>query len=174
MKKIICVLVIFFSMVAQSEVRADLSNAVSSVVSTVVSTGKDVIRGIKDGIDSGRKDGKSIDEAFLINDKDQFEKNIKANVLALSKTDNGYKVTVALKNETEKMVRLTNLHEKKALQLIDTDGFVVFSQGPFDDINIPKQTAVKSHFFFDTDGTPKILKIYESEITISNEIISAL
>ena len=126
MKKLIFVLGLLVGMVSYSEENSNVTKAVSSVVSGVVSTGKNVLKGVKEGIDTGRKDGTSIDNAFIIYDREQFEKNIKAEVLSVTKDQDEYKVTVALKNETEQMVRLTNLNEQKSLQLLDTDGFSVF------------------------------------------------
>lgn len=171
MKKLIFVLGLLVGMVSYSEENSNVTKAVSSVVSGVVSTGKNVLKGVKEGIDTGRKDGTSIDNAFIIYDRDQFEKNIKAEVLSVTKDQEEYKVTVALKNETEQMVRLTNLNEQKSLQLLDTDGFSVFSLCPVGDISIPKKSAVKSNFRFPADGTPQILKIYESEIKINPGVI---
>ena len=171
MKKLIFVLGLLVGMVSYSEENSNVTKAVSSVVSGVVSTGKNVLKGVKEGIDTGRKDGTSIDNAFIIYDRDQFEKNIKAEVLSVTKNQEEYKVTVALKNETEQMVRLTNLNEQKSLQLLDTDGFSVFSLCPVGDISIPKKSAVKSNFRFPADGTPQILKIYESEIKINPGVI---
>ena len=171
MKKLIFILGLLVGMVSYSEENSNVTKAVSSVVSGVVSTGKNVLKGVKEGIDTGRKDGTSIDNAFIIYDRDQFEKNIKAEVLSVTKDQDEYKVTVALKNETEQMVRLTNLNEQKSLQLLDTDGFSVFSLCPVGDISIPKKSAVKSNFRFPADGTPQILKIYESEIKINAGII---
>ena len=171
MKKLIFVLGLLVGMVSYSEENSNVTKAVSSVVSGVVSTGKNVLKGVKEGIDTGRKDGTSIDNAFIIYDRDQFEKNIKAEVLSVIKDQDEYKVTVALKNETEQMVRLTNLNEQKSLQLLDTDGFSVFSLCPVGDISIPKKSAVKSNFTFPADGTPQILKIYESEIKINAGVI---
>lgn len=166
MKKLIFVLGLLVSMISYSEEQSNVTKAVSSVVSGVVSTGKDVLKGVKEGIDTGRKDGTSIDDAFIIYDKEQFEENVKAKVLSVKKDEIGYKITVGLKNETDKIIRLTNLHEQKSLQLLDTEGFAVFAQEPYEDITIPKKTAVKSIFRFPADGTPKILKIYESELEI--------
>ena len=166
MKKLIFVLGLLVSMILYSEEQSNVTKAVSSVVSGVVSTGKDVLKGVKEGIDTGRKDGTSIDDAFIIYDKEQFEKNVKAKVLSVEKDKIGYKITVGLKNETDKTIRLTNLHEQKSLQLLDTEGFAVFAQEQYEDITIPKKTAVKSIFRFPADGEPKILKIYESELEI--------
>lgn len=169
MKKLILILGLLVTILTYSEEKSAVTEVVSSVVSGAVSTGKNILKGVKEGIDTGRKDGESLDEALIIYDKDLFEKSVKASVLSVTKNEAGYKVVVGLKNETEQMIRLTNLHEKKSLQLLDTDGFAVFSLGPFDDINIPKKAAVKTTFNFPADGEPQIIKIYESEIKINSK-----
>ncbi|WP_300360599.1 hypothetical protein [Fusobacterium sp.] len=171
MKKFIFVLSLLLSALSYSEEKSPITKAVSSVVSETVSTGKNILKGVKDGIDSGRKEGESLDEALIIYNKELFEKYVKVSVLSVKKDETGYKVTVGLRNETDKMIRLTNLHEKKTLQLLDTEGFAVFALGPFDDINIPTKTAVKNTFCFPADGVPKIIKIYESEIQINDSVI---
>ena len=171
MKKLIFILGLLVGIVSYAEEQSNVTKAVSSVVSGVVSTGKDVLKGVKEGIDTGRKDGTSIDDAFIIYDREQFEKNVKAEVLSVTKDEEGYKVTVGLKNKTDQLLRITNLNEQKSLQLLDTDGFSVFASYPVRDISIPKKSAVKSIFIFPADGTPKVLKIYESEIEISDKVI---
>lgn len=170
MKKAILVLGLLISTIAYSEEKSAVTEVVSSVVSGVVSTGKNVLKGVKEGIDTGRQDGKSIDEALIIYDKELFEKNIKPSVLSVTKDEGRYKVVVGLKNETNRMIRLTNFHEQKSLQLLDTDGFAVFGLG-VEDINIPKKSAVKVTFMFPIDGKPEILKIYESEVKIEDKVI---
>ena len=171
MKKLIFVLGLLIAGVSYSEEKSAVTEVVSSVVSGVVSTGKNVLKGVKEGVDTGRKEGKSIDEAFIICDKEQFEENVKTEVLSVTKDETGYKVTVGLRNETDQMIRLTNLNEKKSLQLLDSDGFAVFAQEGYKDIDIPKKSAVKSVFRFPADGKPAILKIYESEIKINSEVL---
>ena len=171
MKKLIFILGLLVGIVSYAEEQSNVTKAVSSVVSGVVSTGKDALKGVKEGIDTGRKDGTSIDDAFIIYDREQFEEKVKAEVLSVTKDEEGYKVTVGLKNETDQLIRLTNLNEQKSLQLLDTDGFSVFASYPVRDISIPKKSAVKSIFIFPADGTPKVLKIYESEIEISDKVI---
>ena len=171
MKKLIFILGLLVGIVSYAEEQSNVTKAVSSVVSGVVSTGKDVLKGVKEGIDTGRKDGTSIDDAFIIYDREQFEEKVKAEVLSVTKDEEGYKVTVGLKNKTDQLLRITNLNEQKSLQLLDTDGFSVFASYPVRDISIPKKSAVKSVFRFPADGTPKVLKIYESEIEISDKVI---
>ena len=171
MKKLVFILGLLVGIVSYAEEQSNVTKAVSSVVSGVVSTGKDVLKGVKEGIDTGRKDGTSIDDAFIIYDREQFEEKVKAEVLSVTKDEEGYKVTVGLKNKTDQLLRITNLNEQKSLQLLDTDGFSVFSLCPVGDISIPKKSAVKSNFRFPADGTPKVLKIYESEIEISDKVI---
>ena len=126
MKKLIFILGLLVSMVSYAEEQSNVTKAVSSVVSGVVSTGKDVLKGVKEGIDTGRKDGTSIDNAFIIYDKEQFKENVKAEVLSVTKDEEGYKITVSLKNKTDQLIKLTNLNEQKSLQLLDTEGFAVF------------------------------------------------
>ena len=171
MKKLVFILGLLVGIVSYAEEQSNVTKAVSSVVSGVVSTGKDVLKGVKEGIDTGRKDGTSIDDAFIIYDREQFEEKVKAEVLSVTKDEEGYKVTVGLKNKTDQLLRITNLNEQKSLQLLDTDGFSVFASYPVRDISIPKKSAVKSIFIFPADGTPKMLKIYESEIEISDKVI---
>lgn len=172
MKKFVFIFGLLVSMAPYAQEQSNVVNAVSSVVSGVVSTGKDVLKGVKQGIDTGRKDGTSIDNAFIITDREQFEKNVIAEVLSVTKDDEkAYKVTVALKNKTEQLIRITNLDEQKSLQLLDTDGFSVFALYPVSDISIPQKSAVKSVFRFPADGTPKILKIYEMDLEIPNQVI---
>ena len=171
MKKIVVVLGLFLSMASYAEEQSNVINAVSSVVSGVVSTGKDVLKGVKEGIDTGRKEGTSIDDASIIYDREQLQKNVEVKILSVIKDGGEYKVTVALKNKTDKLIRITNLNEQETLQLLDTDGFSVFSLCPVGDISIPKKSAVKSNFTFPADGTPQILKIYESEIKINAGVI---
>ena len=171
MKKLVFILGLLVGITLYAEEKSNITKAVSSVVSEVVSTGKDVLKGVKEGIDTGRKDGTSIDDAFIIYDREQFEEKVKAEVLSVTKDEEGYKVTVGLKNKTDQLLRITNLNEQKSLQLLDTDGFSVFASYPVRDISIPKKSAVKSIFIFPADGTPKVLKIYESEIEISDKVI---
>ena len=171
MKKLVFILGLLVGITLYAEEKSNITKAVSSVVSEVVSTGKDVLKGVKEGIDTGRKDGTSIDDAFIIYDREQFEEKVKAEVLSVTKDEEGYKVTVGLKNKTDQLLRITNLNEQKSLQLLDTDGFSVFASYPVRDISIPKKSAVKSIFRFPADGTPKVLKIYESEIEISDKVI---
>ncbi|SPT69736.1 hypothetical protein [Anaerobiospirillum thomasii] len=171
MKRLVVVLGLLVCMGSYAEEESGVVKAVSSVVSGVVSTGKDVLKGVKEGIDTGRKEGTSVDDAFIIDDKELFEKNVDANVLSVTQDQEIYKLTVGFKNKTDKLIRITNLNEQESLQLINTDGFTVFALDYVQDISIPKQSAVKATFIFTADGTPKTLKIYESEIEVPEEAI---
>ena len=100
-----------------------------------------------------------------------FKKNVEVKILSVIKDGEEYKVTVAFKNKTDQLIRITNLNEQESLQLQDSDGFSVFSSCPIGDINIPRKSAVKSVFVFPADGTPKTLKIFEIEMEIPKELI---
>ena len=180
MKKLIFVLSVFISSFVYGEEKSEITKKVSSVVSGAVSTGKNILKGVKDGIDIGRKEGTSIDGAMIVLDKESLEKNMDISIISVenlsdknigkSETENKieYKITLGLKNNTDKSIRITNLQEKNSLQLLDKNGFVVFSSGPFEDVTIPKDVAIKHSFIFLTDGEPNILKIYGKEFEIFN------
>ena len=68
MKKLVFILGLLAGITLYAEEQSNITKAVSSVISEVVSTGKDVLKGVKEGIDTGRKDGTSIDDAFIIYD----------------------------------------------------------------------------------------------------------
>lgn len=113
MKKLVVVLGLVLSMASYAEEQSDVINAVSSVVSGFVSTGKDVLKGVKEGIDTGRKEGTSIDNASIIYDREQLQKNVEVKILSVIKDGEEYKVTVAFKNKTDQLIRITNLNDKR-------------------------------------------------------------
>ena len=114
MKKLVLVLGLLLSMASYAEEQSNVINAVSSVVSEVVSTGKDVLKGVKEGIDTGRKEGTSIDNAYIVSDREQLEKNVDVKVISVIKDGGEYKLTVALKNKTDQLIRITNLNEQES------------------------------------------------------------
>ena len=74
MKKEILTLGLLVSIISYSEEISNVTKVVSSVVSEVVSTGKNILKGVKEGIDVGRQDGKSLDGALVVYNKEFFEK----------------------------------------------------------------------------------------------------
>ncbi|RGY58941.1 hypothetical protein [Fusobacterium ulcerans] len=181
MKKIIFVLSILISSFVYGEEKAEITKKVSSVVSGAVSTGKNILKGVKEGIDIGRKEGTSVDGAMIIFDKESLEKYIEISIISVenlsdknigeSENKIEYKITLGLKNNTDKPIRMTNLQERDSLQLLDKNGFAVFSSGPFEDVTIPKDVAIKHSFIFLTDGEPNIIKIYGKEFEVFNKIL---
>lgn len=173
MKKLILVLGFLpFTLAQAQESQSDeISQMVSSVVSEAVSSSKNFIKGVQDGFEAGNKEDESLKDAVIINTQDLFEEHVKASVLSISKQGDEYKVTVGLKNISDKTIKLTNLNDKASLQLLDQDGFAVFSSKPIIDISIPRKVAIKQKFTFPIDGTPDILKIYDSEINIPNKAL---
>ena len=170
MKKIIFVLSILISSFVYGEEKAEITKKVSSVVSGAVSTGKNIL-----------KEGTSVDGAMIIFDKESLEKYIEISIISVenlsdknigeSENKIEYKITLGLKNNTDKPIRMTNLQERDSLQLLDKNGFAVFSSGPFEDVTIPKDVAIKHSFIFLTDGEPNIIKIYGKEFEVFNKIL---
>lgn len=169
MKKVLIILAVILGSISfadETPKKSGVSNAVTGAVSGAVSTGKDIIKGVKTGVDEGRKEGESLDDATIIFDQETLNKYVTPDVLSVESDGEVYKVTVGLKNSSKNMVRLTNLIEQKSLQLVDVDGYAVFSTGPFTDINIPGETGMKRTFNFPVDGKPGTLKIYGQDVKI--------
>ncbi len=168
MRKYLLILCIAFAGVAYSEEKKDslVTEGVTEAVSGAVSTGKNILKGLKKGIDKGRVEGESTDDATIILDKKTFVEHIDCTIISVEKTAKYYEVKVGLKNKTDKIVRLSNLSEKKSLQLKDKEGYVSYSLHPILNITIPEESGIRANFRFLMDGTPSQLKIYGIEFEI--------
>lgn len=151
---------------------SSVKDGVKSVISGVVSSGKDAISGVKDGIEEGRKSGESVDGAIVVFDKDALQKYVAVSVQSVEKigaTD--YKLTLVFRNNSDKIVRLTNLSERKSLQLLDKDGFVSYLKygaTPVEsDVTIPEKAATRVRYeFSELEGVPGSLRLYGMEISV--------
>lgn len=149
-----------------------MKDGVKSVVSGVISAGKDAISGVKDGVDDGRQSGSSIDGALIISDKENLAKYVSASVSSVEKVgDEEYKLTIGLRNNSDKIVRLTNLHESKSLILLDKEGFISGLKSPLmpteSDITIPENAATRVRYVFSqVEDTPATLRIYGMDIPV--------
>lgn len=176
MKKIILAAALLsLSSVAVAE-SSSLKEGVRGVVSGVVSSGKDAISGVKDGIDDGRKSGDSIDGAVIITTKDALQAYVTVSVLSVEKLNaTEYKLTLAIRNNSDKTVRLTNLYEQKSLQLLDKDGFVSYVKylvnSAESDITVPEKAAVRARYTFsEVEGVPAVFRLYGMDVNIPDAV----
>lgn len=167
MRKIVIALGLLAAFSAQAEEGA-LKEGVKSTVSGIISAGKDMISGAKDGMDDGRKSGDSVDGAILVNDRDSLKKYLGISASTVEKIgEQEYRITLALRNETDKIVRLTNLQERKSLQLLDKEGFVAYLKMPHPDVTVPENAAIRERFVFaQQEDTPVTLRIYGMDIPL--------
>lgn len=174
MKKSVLALVLII--VAAPGVKAEevavVKDSVKSVVSGVIASGKDALSGLKDGVDDGRQSGSSVDGAIIVTDKDNLVKNVTASVSSVEKVAaQEYKVTLSLRNKTDKIMRLSNLNESKSLMLLDKEGFVSSLKTALlpgeSDITIPENAAVRVRYVFaGVEETPAMLRLYGFEIPL--------
>lgn len=170
MKKFILTIAITTISTMASADTNSFKEGVKGVVSSVVSASKDAISGLNDGINDGRKSGESVDGAVIISDKETLNQYVTVSIPVVKKiNDSEYKITLAIRNKTDNIVRLTNLNERKSLQLLDNDGFVSYlkpTTEPIEsDITIPEQAAIRVHYeFSDVEGVPALLRLYGMEI----------
>lgn len=172
MKKVILSAVLLAVSPLAAADSSSVKDGVKSMISDVVSSGKDAISGIKDGIEDGRKSGESLDGATIITDKNLLQQYVNVSVRSVEKLSaTEYRLTLTLRNDSDKIVRLTNLNEQKSLQLLDKDRFVSYAKWmskPIDsDITIPEKSAVRVRYeFFDVEGEPASLRLYGMEIPV--------
>ncbi|KEY57393.1 hypothetical protein [Serratia sp. DD3] len=175
MKKTILALTLLISVPALAEDAATIKDGVKGFVSGLVSTGKDTLSGVKSGIDDGRKTGESVDSATIITEKEGLNKFIEASVLSATKVgekeSKEYEVTLALRNKSDKPVRLTNLNEANSLVLLDASGFASLLKTSLSpsaaEVMVPASAAVKVRYTFtNVEDAPALLRLYGVNITV--------
>ncbi len=150
-----------------------VKESVKSLISSTVSAGKEAISGVNDGINDGRKTGSSTDGAVVITDQADLQQYVTTSIISVEKLgDMEYKITLALRNSSDKIVRLTNLAEQKSLVLLDKEGFASQLKSPLvpaeSDITIPEKAAIKARYIFDkVEGEPAILRLYGMDIQVT-------
>lgn len=150
------------------------ANATKESVSELISSGKEILRGIQDGIDDGRQKGTSLDGAIIVVDKDGLNQHLDWKVQSVKTLDNKkYEVTVIFRNNNEQKIRISNLDRNAALQLLDEDLFVTYTDyALLKEINIPERSAVREKFIFNNKeeiGTPAYFRIYGHEVKVTPE-----
>lgn len=148
-----------------------IKDGVKALTSNITTVSKDALSGLKDGIDEGRKSGSSVDGAIIIYDKENLNKYTTIKPLSVESTgENSYLVTVAVKNNSDSLIRLTNLNERKNIYAIDADDFVAYLDSIQEDVNIPNKTATKLRLTFkNAEGEPVKLRLYENEIVLNKK-----
>lgn len=145
---------------------------VKEFMSGVVSTGKDIVSGAEAGVEQGRKTGESTDGAVLVSTREELAELLNVSVLKLENVGDGiFKVTLAIRNENEFPVRITELNEMKAVVLLDSDGFAYTLTSPElqgMDVTVLGRAATKtSYTFIKVEGTPAIFRLLGQDYPIS-------
>lgn len=174
MKKIAfaCVLTLLSvgSFAADTEDKSTIRDTVRGFTSGLTSAGKDALTGVQEGIDDGRKSGSSVDGALIIYDKENLAKYTTIKVLSTEEiNETTYLVTLAVKNTSDTVIRLTNLNHKNNLYAIDADDFVAYLDKLQEDVTLPAATATKLRLtFVKAEGKPHIVRLYGQDIKITN------
>ena len=176
---ILCLFVLMpFSGASAAGDGSTVKEGVKSIVSGVVSTGKDTISGIGAGVDSGRKEGDSTDEAQLVSTKDDFSRLVSAKAVKSENLGNNrFKITVALKNDNEFPVRITNLTEPKNIMLIDKEGFSSSIETPLvqgkDITALPKSLTRLRYVFGEVESEPVTFRLFEADTEVPPSVAPA-
>jgi hypothetical protein len=113
-----------------------MRSCTSTVVGETVEAGKEVTKGVVEGIEDGRKQGASVDGATLVSSWAELEAVGSLVVFDLTAEGEGCLVTLAVVNDGEGPLRLTNL----AISGLDVDGFVLTATS-----DAPSQVTVPAH-----------------------------
>ncbi|MFT0213291.1 hypothetical protein VQ643_11910 [Pseudomonas sp. F1_0610] len=171
MKKTVlaCALILAASNVlAADEEKSSIRDTVKSFTSSVTAAGKDALAGASEGIDEGRKSGTSVDGALIIYDKENLAKYSAIKVLSVEEVDSStFAVTLAVKNTSDTVIRLTNLHQQSNLYMLDADDFVAYLDSPQTDVTLPAKTATKLRLkFVKAEGKPVVVRIYDYDVKV--------
>lgn len=156
---------------AQAEDASTLKDGISSAISGTVSAGKDMLVGIQEGVTQGRKEGESEDGAILISSKDELMKYVTVSVLKVEDLGNERcRVTIGVKNDGDKPVRLTHLEQAKSVLLLDEDGFSSLLENPMTqgrDVTVQGRSATRVRYeFANVESKPKTLRLLDMDISI--------
>jgi hypothetical protein len=143
-----------------------IKSGVASVVSGAVSATKDVVTGISQGVDEGRQSGASLDGAVVILNQEDFQKLASVSVLRIEERASGeYMVTIGVKNDGDRPLRVSNLMSSGNLVLLDEDGFAYRpSQSSLlgGEITVLPKSGERARLLFEeVELKPKALRIYQ-------------
>ena len=127
--------------------------------------------GIQEGVTQGRKEGESEDGAILISSKDELMKYVTVSVLKVEDLGNERcRVTIGVKNDGDKPVRLTHLEQAKSVLLLDEDGFSSLLENPMTqgrDVTVQGRSATRVRYeFANVESKPKTLRLLDMDISI--------
>ena len=149
-----------------------IKSGVKSVVSDTVSAGKNFFDGIMEGVDEGRKGGeKSPEGPPTVASKDDLTKFLKVEVVKVEEREKGQvEVTVALKNDHDFPVRVTNLGDIRNVVLLDKDGFSYALPNPQEqarDVMALGRSATRVRFVFSgVEARPKVFRFFDTDFNV--------
>lgn len=152
-----------------------LKDEVAAEVRQLISDSKGILSGIQQGISEGRADGESTDQAIIVTDSKTFDKHLKLTISSkMALSGNRYELSVAIKNSSDKPVRLINLGDNQNMILMDKEGFAshlssgnLFSTSSTSDVTIPAKAGLRVKWVFEeVEGEPALLRIYGKEYSV--------
>ena len=152
-----------------------VKRGVAAGVSTGGSATKNITSGLTEGIDEGRKAGESLDGALIVSNKADFAKQVgSATAIKVEDQGNGsYQVTVAIRNEQDKPLRLTNFVMPVNAMLLDSEGFAYVAKEASDVTVLPKSASRVRFNFTQVELPPATLRLYEHDIALPSAAVAS-
>ena len=154
-----------------------IKGALKSIVTDVVSSGKDALTGATEGMDAGRKEGESADKAHLVTEKSDFERLVSVTVMKVENLgEQKFQLTLAIRNDNDFPVRITNLSEVKTVVLLDKDGFSYPLASPLvqgkDITALGKSLTRVRYTFHSVEGEPAVLRLFEVDLSVPKPVVT--
>lgn len=143
---------------------SSVKNAAKAVTSSVVTFTKNVVSGMSEGATDGRKTTGSADGAVLVSKAAELDKHLEVKTLKFDTPSKGEVVAeLALRNKTDRPVRVIELLATGAVLLIDKDGFATRPE-PVEapaEITVPAKAMIKTRLrFTDVSGAPVAVRLF--------------
>jgi len=145
----------------------------SKVTKKAVEMTKGTLTGIEKGIEDGRKAAESTDGALIITNAEDLNNNVSISFVSVCPNDLDQSLTldIGFENNSDKPVRIVNLHDKGNLLFLDKEGFAYeLNHGP-SELTVPPKAKVKLPFSFKgkVNSLNKV-RIYGKEFNVPTDI----
>ena len=149
----------------------DLKEGLKTMVEDLVNKGQQILEGIDEGVEAGRKKSEAVDGAKIVSNKQELAAMLKISAL---KVENGgsetFEITLAVRNDNDFPVRMTNLGQPASVVLLDTEGFSYVladprSQGQ--DVTVLARSATRVRYTFSrVEGKPGALRLLDTDVPL--------
>lgn len=148
----------------------ELKNAFSEILTGVMGVVSGMSAGMQEGAERGQQLLDGADGTKLVTNSSELAELVRVSFLRSEKLgEDGLRIVLAIRNDNDYPVRLTNLNRTQNVLLMDAAGFATeqAADGRVRIVNVPAKAAVKAGFNFSgLEGKARSVRLYGQEISI--------